>query len=633
MKPKAPVIPGRAFRGAARRLRLVSVLAVLAWTAGAGGGPASVPPQPREAGMEQTTVHPKDTGAALENPGMGWVFHFYDNVPANYGSRLAPGDTVDDFPGLTVVYLRIPWSYLEPEEGKFNWAVLDSPAERWIAGGRRIALRISCSESWMRWATPEWVAKAGAKGHNFTVGKGVDPNGPFWEPDFDDPVFLEKLDRFLAALAARYDGDPNVAFIDVGSFGVWGEGHTFASTRLPYSPETFRKHIDLHLKHFKRTLLAANDDFASQGGGQEAIDYARSKGLTLRDDSILVQGGKNAYFHAAMAQPFWPHVPVILESEHYGGSRDRGNWKDGSQYLQAVEEYHASYASIHWWPREFLEENRDLVRRMNLRLGYRLQLVSAAWPARVRAAGAWKFASTWRNAGVAPCLPGGHPAVTLKDAKGGIAAVFADDGFDVRTLPVGPPDKAETRTRDAGLTLPFNLPPGPYDVCISVGTRTGTPQIALPLENGDGGRRYRLGTVEVQGDYAVRAGRLEKRGTGWLMPLAWTVHRPLPPNAELFCHFDRDGGIAFQGVPDLGSPHADPGKQGAVSLGCVFSVPEGARGKSYDVAVGLWVPERIGLPDERLLPDSGELDRRTVVGKLRVSKDGDVTLLPASPSK
>ena len=90
----------------------------------------------------------------------------------------------------------------------------------------------------MRYATPEWVQAAGAKGYNFTVGKGVDENGPFWEPDYNDPVFLEKLDHFLGAMARRYDGNPNVAFIDVGSFGVWGEGHTWASRSCPLTMQT-----------------------------------------------------------------------------------------------------------------------------------------------------------------------------------------------------------------------------------------------------------------------------------------------------------------------------------------------------------------------------------------------------------
>ncbi|UCH34771.1 MAG: DUF4832 domain-containing protein [Armatimonadota bacterium] len=449
------------------------------------------------AAAPRSIVHPQDTGAALANPGMGWVLYFYSNVPTNYGSRLEPSDTVDEFPGVTTVYLRIPWSYVEPEEGRFNWSVVDTPAQRWIAKGKQVAFRFSCSESWMRYATPQWVEKAGAHGYNFTSGQGVQPDGVFWEPDYNDPVFLEKLDHFLAAAAARYDGNPEVAYIDVGSFGVWGEGHTYHSSALPYSAATIIKHIDLHLKHFKHTLLAANDDFVLQGRGDEAINYAARRGLALRDDSILVQGGDNAYLSAHLAPAFWPTRPVILECEHYGGSRDRGNWKDGSQYLEAVEKYHASYASIHWWPREFLSENRELIDRINRRLGYRLQLVEASWTGVARAGTPLDFTAAWRHAGVAPCYAGGFPAVTLKDDKGGIVGAFVDESFDVRALPVGPPGQAETRAQEADFLLPSNLTPGTYELYVSVGTRTGTPRIALPLPDDDTQRRYRLGTLTV----------------------------------------------------------------------------------------------------------------------------------------
>ncbi|HNR99128.1 MAG TPA: DUF4832 domain-containing protein [Planctomycetota bacterium] len=578
------------------------------------------------AARERVMVNPADTGAALENPAMGWVFHFYDNVPAHYGSRLAPADTLDDYPGLTVVYLRIPWSYIEPEEGKFNWAVVDAPAQRWIAKGKQVAFRFSCAESWMRWATPEWVRMAGAKGNDFLPGKGVVPDGPFWEPDYDDPVFLEKLDNFLAAAALRYDGDPTVAFIDVGSFGVWGEGHTFHSSGLQYPAATICKHIDLHCKRFKRTLLAANDDFSFQG--EAPIAHALRRGLTLRDDSILVQGGENAFFHADLAQAFWPTLPVILESEHYGSSRDRGNWKDGGRYLEAVEKYHASYASIHWWPREFLEENRDLVAKINRRLGYRLQLLEMSWPARVRVESEWKLAARWRNAGVAPCYPGGFPAVTLKDKQGGIAAVFVDHGFDARRLPVGPPDQAEALSEEASFALPFNLAAGEYEVFVSVGSPTGTPRLALPLPGDDGRRRYRLGGMRVLGDFAVRPGPLEKRGERWLLPLSWTIRVSLPRTVRPFCHFDRAGEIGFQGLPDPTGPLESVHRAGQVQLGCEFAVPEGARGRSFVVLVGLWAPDRIGHPGERMIPDEGNPDRRVTIGWLEVSDDGVPEFLP-----
>ncbi|HEX2971343.1 MAG TPA: DUF4832 domain-containing protein, partial [Tepidisphaeraceae bacterium] len=425
---------------------------------------------------------------------MGWKLNFYSNILTNYGSKLEPSDTLDDFPGLSCIYLRLPWAYIEKEEGKFDWSVVDGPAQRWIDKGLQVAFRFSVSESWMRYATPEWVQKAGAKGHNFTFGKGVDEKGPFWEPDYNDPVFLEKVDHFLAAAAARYDGNPNVAFIDVGSFGVWGEGHLWASTRLMYPSDTVKRHIDLHTKHFKKTLLVANDDFAFQG--EDTIQYALEKGLTLRDDSILVQPPPNSYFHAKMAEAFWPKLPVILEHEHYKGSVDRGAWKR-DLFLRAIEEYHASYMCIHWFPREFLEKERELIDRVNLRLGYRLQLREASWPAKASRGSRVTFNSTWANAGVAPCYPGGHVTFTLKDSKGGIVGVFANESFDVRQLTVAEPGKAVGKTVESSHGFAPNMPAGTFDVFVSVGDRDGTPRIALPLEGHDGHRRYRLGQMEV----------------------------------------------------------------------------------------------------------------------------------------
>jgi hypothetical protein len=446
---------------------------------------------------ERTTVSPGDSGVALVNPMMGWDLNFYSNLLPNYGSKLEPSDTLDDFPGLSCIYLRLPWSYIEPEEGHFDWSVVDAPAQRWIDKGLQVAFRFTCSESWMRYATPKWVQDAGAKGYNFTFGKGVDEHGEMWEPDYNDPVFLEKLDHFLATAAARYDGNPNVAFVDVGSFGVWGEGHTFASTQLKVPAEVVKKHIDLHAKHFTKTLLAANDDFVFQG--DDIIPYALSKGMTLRDDSILVQPPPNSYFHGDMAQAFWPTLPVMLEHEHYASSIARGAWKR-DLFLKAIEDYHASYMCIHWFPREFLAKERELIDRVNLRLGYRIQLREVSWPKNTALTERPTFRSTWANAGVAPCYPGGYPAYTLKDAKGGIVAVFVDETFNVRNLDVAPINTAPARTAESSHGFAPNMPIGTFNLYVSIGDRDGTPRIALPLDKEDGHRRYNLGTIIVKGN-------------------------------------------------------------------------------------------------------------------------------------
>ena len=482
-------------------------LALLVALAPSLGGAAT------DAAEAWTTVHPPDTGEALVNPGMGWTLQFYSNLIENYGSKLEPSDTLDDWPGLSVIYLRVPWSFLEPREGEFNWSLLDTPAQRWMAKGKQIALRVTCCESWWRYATPEWVRQAGAKGVDFEFGQGPKPGGPLWDPDYLDPVFLDKLDHFLGALARRYDGNPNVAFIDVGSFGMWGEGHTGFSSRLDEAQTlaVVKRHLDLHLKHFHHTLLCLNDDVAGPtkpGRHFPAMDYAIEHGVTMRDDSILVQPPPNSWYHAEMAQEFWPRWPVILEHEHLGGAKARQAWS-GDLLLKAVEDYHASYLSIHWWPREELDENRETVARINQRLGYRIQLKEIRWPAEARLGEPLRVTTVWANAGVAPCYPGGFWAMTLKDGHGGIVSANVDENFDFRELKTGPADQIPIERRESRFTIAFRheaamgvhappIKPGVYDVFVSVGQLDGTPRLALPLPFADGQRRYQVGRIELK---------------------------------------------------------------------------------------------------------------------------------------
>ncbi|MDO4573622.1 MAG: DUF4832 domain-containing protein [Planctomycetia bacterium] len=454
---------------------------------------------------ESITVRPQDNGKALLNPDMGWTMHFYSNVPGNYGSRLEPSDTLDWFEGCSTVYLRIPWTYLEPEEGKFNWAILDTPAQRWIAAGKKVAFRFTCSESWLEYATPQWVFDAGAQGTRYTWSKGPDPNGDKVDPVFDDPIYLAKLKNFLTAAGRRYNGNPNIAFIDVGTFGMWGEGHTGGSSRLNKEQtfEIVKKHIAMHCEAFPDTLLCISDDVDGPGnvtGEYPCTDYARTQGVTLRDDSILVQKAPRQWYHADMADRFWRTLPVILEHEHRGSSVKKEAW-DTTLLEKSVEEYHAAYMSIHWWPQEEWKLDKDVIQRMNLRLGYRIQLREITYPKVVQRGERFTVRTVWSNAGVAPCYPGGFFTLSFKDAQGGLVAVLSDETLDMKTLPVGPPNAIPTREHTsefvAGLVAPTTRP-GVYDVYVSVGRRDGTPTLELPYPNSDGQKRYRIGTVEIR---------------------------------------------------------------------------------------------------------------------------------------
>ena len=160
--------------------------------------------------------------------------------------------------------------------------------------------------------------------------------------------------------------------------------------------------------------------------------------------------------------------------------------------------------SIHWWPRILLKENRAIIDRINRRMGYRLQVRQARFPEEVRLGEPFMVETTWANAGVAPCYPGGFVGLTLKDAQGGIVAAFADESFNVKDLKVGPPVQAPTQHIASRLIVAEKTygfapvtKPGAYDLYVSIGHRDATPVIALPHSNDDGQRRYRLGQVTV----------------------------------------------------------------------------------------------------------------------------------------
>lgn len=131
-----------------------------------------------------------DSTRVCNNPHKGWCIHYFDNSISNYGNRLTPDDSLQDFPGLNDIYLRLAWSYLEPEEGVYNWELIDSVINRWIKWGHTISFRITCKETEMVFATPEWVKKAGARGEFI---EHEDLSLKAWAPDYGDPKYSTRF--------------------------------------------------------------------------------------------------------------------------------------------------------------------------------------------------------------------------------------------------------------------------------------------------------------------------------------------------------------------------------------------------------------------------------------------------------
>lgn len=460
---------------------------------------------------ESVRVKPTAHDKALRNPGMGWVFHHYDNSIEGYGEPFGQGYDGREFPGLTVVYLRLAWSHLEPEQGKFNWSILDSVIQRYARSGIRFALRLTAFEGQPNQGSPTWLREAGCPGFM------VKPyNVECWEPDYSDEFFLKKLETFLLEAGKRYDGHPDLEFVDVGTLGIWGEGNPIYKK---YPLDVLKKHIDLHRKAFPTALLVANDDWAGTfrnpndpksreipyfQDDPSITQFVYDSGLTLRDDTLNVYADPKLHYSDYRAEKFWRTRPVILEKGHYDYAKRIGAW-GGERYLQAVKDYHGSYTSIHASPIAFLKENEKLIEQINLCLGYRFHLLEAEFPEKAKKSQPLRIRGTWANVAVAPCYKGGHPIWTLVDSEGNIGAVLADESFDFKELPPATdPKQAKTKEHVREFLLSPMLQQGQYTLCVSVGDLTGRPLIALPYSplkadtNTTDTLRYPLGTITIE---------------------------------------------------------------------------------------------------------------------------------------
>jgi hypothetical protein len=446
-----------------------------------------------------------DSTAVLKNPHKGWELHFFDNGIKEYGSRLKAGDFLEDFPGLNTIYLRLAWSYLEPREGKFNWQLIDTVINRWTEKGYKISFRITCKETEAPvFATPEWVKDAGAKGT-------FRPESPLknWAPDYGDPIFLKKLENFHKAFAGRYAHQPWLEYIDIGSIGEWGEGHTAYSGWNDVPVEVVKKHIDLYRKYYPDNVLILSDDYMGQrnaddGADRIILDHAMKNKLGFRDDS----SGVNWYVilgfgYANIRSPeifdlVWENIPVVLESDHYSSIQEYHLWDHGKRFEKGMEETHASIIGFHHWPREWLAENRAVAEKLANKCGYWYFPKYAVLPDTLRKRSANNYLKmTWENHGVAPAYHRYNARLQLVNKQTGKQFLMDLTESNNRNWMPG---------RIAGeyyrLALPASLPVGKYDIGIGLfdNCQHGNVPVKLALKSnrkGDDGY-YKMGEIIVK---------------------------------------------------------------------------------------------------------------------------------------
>jgi len=430
------------------------------------------------AGESRLTVTFRESDAVFANPGEGWMT----------GNPRAPAPR---FP-YSVAYFRLNWMDVEPEQGKFDWTPIDNRIEAARQHGMHIAFRImtASAHSSGYYCSPKWLFDAGCKSFEYLSG-GDDPTSggkriPRIEPDYADPIYLAQHGRFLSELGKRYDGNPDLQFVDIGSYGIWGEWHT----THPVGIEVRRQIIDFYADAFRRTPLVMMSDDA------EGLAYALQRGAGIRRDGVGSPWheqnwiGSRKYAQVPGLVDAWKTAPVVFE--WYGDYKYMlsKQWPV-DRAIRFMLENHVSLINdnIGAVPSEVLPQLQELTRRS----GYRFVLREASYAKKVKRGERLAVQMKWSNVGVARLYARYGLELSLLGAQGKVVERRLT-AVDPRSWLPGEISCEGTIDVDAGIQ------PGVYGIGLALVDSGGRPAIRLAIEHPQVDLRYSIGEVIVARD-------------------------------------------------------------------------------------------------------------------------------------
>ena len=121
-------------------------------------------------------------------------------------------------------WFYLPLNAVVAGPGSYDWSALDGQLNAIAGRHHQSALRFYLDYPGKPSGIPRYLLDGGLATHAYP---DYGNNGVSVSPDYDDPGLDAALDAFIAALGARYDGDPRIGFLQLGLLGFWGEWHTY----------------------------------------------------------------------------------------------------------------------------------------------------------------------------------------------------------------------------------------------------------------------------------------------------------------------------------------------------------------------------------------------------------------------
>ncbi len=445
--------------------------------------------------QESVVVRPEEIDDVLVNPGIGFTtFQRFNGDDLNPGTRWTEGYPIEyqpfdgdltnkDYPMTSIAYFRIYWRFIEPEEGKYRWDLIDKALDTAHERGQTLMLRIAPHGTDLdKNDVPDWYrAMVGPRPDSLPERK--------WLVDPEDPRYVKYFGRMVRALGARYDGHPDLELVDISILAAWGEGA--GSERL--SEPTRRALLDAYLEAFQKTPLV------HQLQDPRSTRYALSKRpVGWRVDCLGDMGGFSPtwshmldYYPRALIetgmQDAWKKAPVTMEVCWVMKVWKEKGWDVDYIIDQSLKWHISSFNAksspvpAEWWPN---------VNRWLKRMGYRFVLRKFTYPESVRAHGKLSFTSWWENKGVAPCYRRFPLALRLRGSQR--TEVLLSDADITSWLP-------GDIIYDGAVYVPAGTPPGEYGLDLAlVDPQTREPKVRLAIAGRRDDGWYPMGRIRIE---------------------------------------------------------------------------------------------------------------------------------------
>jgi len=299
-------------------------------------------------------------------------------------------------PNFTLAFAILRWKDIEAEKDVYDFTAFEESNNFEHMRNHNIKMVIRLVSDYPGEANhmdiPEWLYEE-MDGAGIFYDTGNSHSAGF-APDYENAYFIERHELVVKAIAERYDSSPDIAFVQIGSLGQWGEFHNYyvqENDRYFPPPAVTDIYVRHYTEAFKETIVQMRRPFTIMYYERIGFfnDMIGHRGQTdWLTDEIFSYNIEDFYLTVPMGGEF---ASTFTVTDYFGEMYD--------DVKQMITQTNVTYAGcLPPTEEEYLENRADLLKTM----GYRLYVSSSVYTDEVEPGEAAEFAITVKNLGVAP---------------------------------------------------------------------------------------------------------------------------------------------------------------------------------------------------------------------------------------